>query len=1154
MRIERLDLTRYGVFTDHVVDFGERPAGAPDLHLVYGPNEAGKSTTLSAVLDLLYGIEPRSRYGFRHPYPNMQLGGRLEIAGRAQELIRIKRPQNSLLDARRQPLPDTAALAELGGIDRDAYRAMFSLDDDTLEAGGDSILKSEGDLGALLFSASAGLAELGRKLGALGEDADAFYKRHGRNNALGRLKTQLAELKQQRDAADTAAGVYAGLIAARETAAKAYDAAMTERAALRSRLDAIGRALAALPRLAELRALRAAIEPLAHVPAAPLGWAEALPKLRDDEIALATQSEALRDAIDGLAREREAVIVDARLPPLAERIARFLSLRSRFDTAVEDIPKLEAQRREIDGAVAALLARLECPTGTDPAGLRLAASTTGALRALAEQRSGVEAKAGSAREALEEAELRLEQATVKLTETSGDSGRPSEAALLALAAALAAARADDHAVRRRSALRALDGERRALGEMLPTLAPWTGSLEALREMRPPQRAAVERCGRALAEAEQALSRHDGELVRLGVEERRLSAEIEALSASIGVVGDGAAAELRARREEAWATHKRRLDASTAADFEDVLRRDDLATASRLVHAAEAAELTQLGRTLAMRREARAVEGEKRSAAAAARDQLRGELAGMVAALSPSLPQDWRPEQILTFLEARTKAIELLRSIDTGERELAEAEADGEALRRRLADALDAAGVAAAKDAPVVSLASAAQAHLDRMARVDGLRRAVEDGHTDVERLRRACVKAEAAVEAWDAAWTAACRGCWLGAGGETPTVAAVGEILPALARLEQEIEKRAGLTERIDKMERDQRRFAEEAAGLATALALAPSADPRDIAVRIERAARDWESAVAARSALDDKLTAAFERRSALAEALTVIERRKAEMLEHFSAASLVEVDTALRALERRTELETRARAIEQDLLGTLGAPDIGVAAEALDGLDRAAAETERNEIAARLDDLDRHAQELHTAHARASERVEAVGGDDAVARIEERRRTILLEIEDGARQYLRLRLGIAAVERALQIYRDQHRSSMMASASDAFRMLTRGAYKALTSRPDRAGEVLVALTETDSKLATELSKGARFQLYLALRFAGYREFVRARAPVPFLADDIMETFDDFRAEEAFRLLAEMATVGQVIYLTHHRHLCDIARAVCPSVRVHALA
>jgi len=43
------------------------------------------------------------------------------------------------------------------------------------------------------------------------------------------------------------------------------------------------------------------------------------------------------------------------------------------------------------------------------------------------------------------------------------------------------------------------------------------------------------------------------------------------------------------------------------------------------------------------------------------------------------------------------------------------------------------------------------------------------------------------------------------------------------------------------------------------------------------------------------------------------------------------------------------------------------------------------------------------------------------------------------------------------------------------------------------------------------------------------------------------------RAGETFRLLAEMSERGQVIYLTHHEHLCDIARGVCPSVNFYNL-
>lgn len=164
MRLRRLDLARYGKFTDRTIEFGEPAEGEPDLHIIYGPNEAGKSTAFAGFLDLLFGIEAQSRYGFLHPYQSMRVGGCLELSGGKRELVRVKRRQQSLLDAGDQPVPEGIILGDLGGLDRNAYRTMFSLDDETLEAGGRSILASNGELGQLLFSASAGLSELSATL------------------------------------------------------------------------------------------------------------------------------------------------------------------------------------------------------------------------------------------------------------------------------------------------------------------------------------------------------------------------------------------------------------------------------------------------------------------------------------------------------------------------------------------------------------------------------------------------------------------------------------------------------------------------------------------------------------------------------------------------------------------------------------------------------------------------------------------------------------------------------------------------------------------------------------------------------------------------------------------------------------------------------
>ena len=114
-----------------------------------------------------------------------------------------------------------------------------------------------------------------------------------------------------------------------------------------------------------------------------------------------------------------------------------------------------------------------------------------------------------------------------------------------------------------------------------------------------------------------------------------------------------------------------------------------------------------------------------------------------------------------------------------------------------------------------------------------------------------------------------------------------------------------------------------------------------------------------------------------------------------------------------------------------------------------------------------------------------------------------------------------------------------MNEASRAFSVSSRGAYTGLRTQLGTVGDTLVAL-----------SKRKVFQLYLALRAAGYRQFVAQHGPVPFVTDEIMETFDTGRMEETPRVLGDMATLGHLMDLTHHEYLTEIARQTVPDVRV----
>ena len=115
--------------------------------------------------------------------------------------MRRKQRTGSLSDGAGRPASEALLSGALSGIGRDAYRTMFSLDDETLEEGGNAILQSRGDLGELLFSASAGLAQIGATLAKASEEADAIHKKRARSTEIAGLKQRLAELKARRGGA-----------------------------------------------------------------------------------------------------------------------------------------------------------------------------------------------------------------------------------------------------------------------------------------------------------------------------------------------------------------------------------------------------------------------------------------------------------------------------------------------------------------------------------------------------------------------------------------------------------------------------------------------------------------------------------------------------------------------------------------------------------------------------------------------------------------------------------------------------------------------------------------------------------------------------------------------------------------------------------------
>ncbi|WP_421702604.1 AAA family ATPase [Aliiroseovarius sp.] len=1143
MRLDRLDLTRYGKFTDQAVEFG--PAQTPDLHVIHGPNEAGKSTLLSAWLDFLFRMPDRSAMNFLHDYKSMQVGAALSIGGKPHALTRVKKRDGSLLDSTGAPVPEALLSGALFGMDRAAYGAMFSLNRQTLEEGGESILASEGDLGELLFQASAGLSDLSAQLAGFDAESQAFLSTSGRKGQLRDLGKDLADLDARIKALDTQAAGFAKLTAAR-------DAAETDWRAAQEALEAATRQRIALEALragqrtaAHLNRLDAEITGFGELKDPPADWLRDAEALDRAETELRAHLAAAEGAVAGLEQDLAKQPEDAEILALAQAIEAAEALKPAHDTALTDLPKRQRER-DTDGArMADCLRRLGRP-GAAPTALLPETAVLTRLRGLVEAHGAVH---GAYRTAVTErtrAEALRDRAEARLAEAGGAVAEAGE-----LRGLVATLRADDPRGAADRAQAALDGAEGALQAALAALAPWTGTAAEMTALTCPTREAVADLGARLEAALRAQELAAAELARC----EEAVAERKSARAGLELEGSASAADAgqaRTRREAAWAEHRARLDAESADAFEQAMRLDDRVTATLAARTAQADRAREADAAVT-RAEAQLASAQTDLAGAEAElEARRDDLAAAVRGISAALPEEMGAQALEGWLDRLAAARAALLARDDAARDRARLLALVERARGEVLAALERAGRGLPADTGLSPALAAAQALVEDAAELKGLAEQVRQARDAVSERKRMEEEATTALDSWQDDWAAALKGtAWA---DPLPDVGEMRGVLEELSELREVLGRIHDLDHRIDTMAENQAQFVTEATALAERAGMETDLPVNTLWARLASRLRDAQEGAARRADVRNRLATAREALDALTRKSAGHQARVAQVCDFFGLDDWAAARDALREAGRRAELVRDRAERAVDLCNTLGEETVEAALARLDGADA-------TEIAARIERLSEEVKPLQTAqetaHAAfrdAEAALAAVGGDGAVARLEEARQTCLVEIEEGARAHLRARLGLLAVEDALRRYRDNHRSGMMTRASEAFATMTGGAYSGLTTQAEGNREVLVALPAAGgSKQATQLSEGTRAQLYLALRIAGYHEFAAQNGPVPFIADDIMESFDDDRARATFGLLAEMSGLGQVIYLTHHSHMRDLAQEACDGVRVHEL-
>jgi uncharacterized protein YhaN len=1147
LRLRRFKLECYGNFADSELQLADAPGC---INLVVAPNGAGKSVLRHAVSELLFGIHPRTPMGFRFDYARMRLTAAAVFAdGQSAGFVRRKGNANTLIGDDGAPLPHAILARMPREGDRKRLEQLFVLDSAQLRAGGRALLQTDGDLADALLS---GAGELGSARSLAADLAER------RDDAAPTRRNARAPFYEACDAW-TKAGAALNDALVRPPEIAEQERLRQDAVAARDGALARGRAAAAeLARVSRIRSTRRHLEALdeaaawlAANPDAPALPAAAGPALIAAKQAGDDAARALQGATEQLARlaaEREAVTVDDAVLAAAAAIARLAAAAAVAQQAASDIPKRAAELAEATRAIAALLRELASPA--DPADaraeLRSAADIATARALIAEaaeraaQRTAARTKLAQEQERLEEVAAELAalpaatatdalQAVLEEATAEGDPARLARDA----EAALQKARAEE-----RASLARIPGGGQDLARPVPADATWTRLEAGLTAAQAAAEAAEARRRTLQAELDAATSR------------------LAALTGTRTLPDEAALAASRSHRDRGWALIFARLTGvpDSAAEaayapglalplaFERAMAEAD-AIADR-----RAEESERLGQAATLRaaitRADAALRTGTEEAARRAEDAGRARAAWAAAAAAIGLPEDVTAAEVRAFTAAREAALAAQSVVTVAERAAA-------SLRERQADwAARLAAALGTLPGPLPALIATARLRLREAEELAVRRAALVKTETAARRaaLRAAPAseQAEQAMAAWAARWDAVLAALRRPP-GEPPAVTA--DVLDRLVALPAKVAAADTAQTRLDEMRKQRGDFERDATELARQLA-DPGGDPAAVAQRLGARLVAARAAQASRETLEGQAkTAAARHRDALA-ATARAQALMAAALAAVGAATVEQAEHLLaQAAERRRHEAAQAEALRLLREDGDGLPLAALRSEVAATPAAAIAETMQSAQAA-ADAANEAAQQAAAAIATAEGAIArlAAGRDAAGAAAARQAAAARLAhvLEDALVQHL----AATMLDHALaEVEASGGTNQRLQRIGETFALLTGGAYTSVSPAGEDAesrehGRLIAHTADGADCHIGRLSEGTRDQLYLALRLVAIEDHVRASAALPFIADDVLQTFDDTRARTAMEALVALSHHVQVIVLTHHPHLLQIAQGL----------
>ncbi len=1155
MELRELNLTAFGPFTNRTLRFEQESGG---LYIIYGPNEAGKSSSLRALKSLLFGIPARTTDNFVHAHDKLRIGGCLrDRDGRELRFVRRKGNKNTLLTQDGEVLDDSVLNPFLGGVTAELFGNLFAIDHEELVRGGKEILAQKGEVGQALFTASLGSPVVHEVLEQFDKEADELFRPRGSTQVINSALAEYRQLNQTIREVTLSSREWEEHRHALKQATLQLDQLQTELMQIRTEIACLERIRRVLPKLVRRGELFQKLEGLSDIVILPADFGERRRATITELEQARAQERQMLSRLDKLRQQLVEIDVQEAVLAQAEFIDQLHQRLESYRKAQQECPQYRARREQLLIDAQSLLREVRPdlplveveklhPVLTQ----RIRITTLGSERqALIKDLAQAEQTRDNLATRLKRTRRTLEQLPVV---------KPLEALQRAVSTARKAGDMD-------SVVNSLRGEIKALEKACHTARkrlslPQTKLLE-IAVLTVPARETVERFEQELNAQEQCEQQLREKQEQLAESQQELQVQLDEIRQSGAPPTEQALTEARSRREQIWRLVRRQwLDRE---DIRSELRDFDAQKTLPEIYESRVQGADEIADRL--RREAERVHKQANLQARLKEHQQRFDTLlqqrDELTRKRKKSRQQWQilwrasgvnplsPREMRAWLERLDKLQDEIRRLEQLRDKLVQAEAIRDGYSRAVIKQLPLPADPALLLDELLQIAEGQIAETETaQRRRQQLKTEIAALEQDLEQANSRHSSVSAELEQWKSGWHAAVETIGLGADALPAEAIDMLEKIRTVFEKQNEAEK---LQVCLQQLEQEIETFSRQAQTVFQQVVTESSELPVEQTVlHLSSLLRENQSRASLRRQLEQQIQQLQQEISTVQGTVDVMTSRLQTLFNEAQCSATGTEREQREQMELAEQCSTEYQHIKQEM-NVLEREITEAEGMTVTELEQEAEGVDADAVPGRIQMLEQKIMEqlepkrtvLVETKVREEKALEQMDGGDKAALLAEQSQSILAQIHSSAERYTHLKVAAHILREQIERYRDENQGPLVQRASEHFAALTQGSFQALrTHFFDKDEPELVGIRNNDSIVhVAGMSSGTRDQLYLALRLASLERQLENSQPMPFIVDDILVHFDDQRSSTTLSLLAELAKKTQVIIFTHHLRVVEQA-------------